>query len=438
MTVPHADLGRFYTNCDPNKPLSGEDPRYVSLDEVRGNDASTCVDELEQTIRFSSESCQLFTGFPGTGKTTEIGQFKKRLNDAKDLPTHVVVVNFDEYIDKYAPISITDVVRVIAYCLDREATEMEGKDPDKQSTYRDRFMKFLSDSEIDMSKASLSALGSTVMLEIKNNPTFYRRVDKALSQRFQQFVNEARESMTESVSRLKNAQLAHAQRVVCIADGLEKIAPLRDDDRDSVEKSVEMLFATHAAYLRLPCHAIYTFPLWLRYRRADLGASYDREPLVLPMVKVTDPNGKPAERGIERLLELLAKRVDLSAVFGPDWKNAVRPLILASGGYPRDLLRLVRNLLTSNRVFPVGPANVERVIDQLAEDYGRTVLGTDLDVLVTIAKNHELPRDNSENLAKFVRLLDRYLVLAYRNGKEWYDAHPMVRRDMRVKQRIEE
>lgn len=43
-----------------------------------------------------------------------------------------------------------------------------------------------------------------------------------------------------------------------------------------MEASVQTLFVEHASWLRLPCHAIYTFPLWLRFRTAELDACYDR------------------------------------------------------------------------------------------------------------------------------------------------------------------
>ncbi len=436
MNLPREDLKRFVGNCDPKRALSGTDPRYVPLDEVRGGDGPTCVDLLEQMVVLSDESCQLFTGFPGTGKTTELLQLEQRLNNASDLPTHVVYVDFDEYIDIFSPVSITDILRVIAYCLDREATRMEGGDPDQKLGYLERFIGFLSQTEIGMSRKELSAYGVKIMLELKNNPDFYRRAEAALSQRFQQFVEDARQSMIKSVGRLKSAQGSHAQRVVVIADGLEKIGPRREEERGTVEESIEMLFSTHARLLRLPCHVIYTFPLWLRYRRADLGASYDGEPLALPMVKVTDRDGSPVERGIERLVELISRRVELERVFGPDPSSLLRPMILASGGYPRDLLRLVRNLLTGSRTFPARPEDAERVIERLAQDYGMTLYGTELDVLLHVANKHELPRDSSEELVKFVRLLDRWLVLAYRNGKEWYDVHPMARRDPRVAERL--
>jgi hypothetical protein len=242
--------------------------------------------------------------------------------------------------------------------------------------------------------------------------------------------------MTDAVLRLRKAQGAFAERVVVIADGLEKLTPLRDEDRETLESSVETLFVSHAHLVRLPCHVIYTFPLWLRYRRADLGASYDGEPLVLPMVKVAERGGAAFEHGLTKLTELIGRRVDIARVFGHDPSATLRPLLLASGGYPRDLLRMVRSLLTGVRTFPVRPEDAVRIVDRLAEDYSRTLFGTDLEVLTHVAATNALPRENREQLATFARLLERWLVLAYRNGSEGYDLHPMVRRDPMVAARL--
>ena len=42
-----------------------------------------------------------------------------------------------------------------------------------------------------------------------------------------------------------------------------------------MEASVESLFVQHSRLLRLPCHVIYTFPIWLR----TFGSREAREPL---------------------------------------------------------------------------------------------------------------------------------------------------------------
>jgi hypothetical protein len=203
-----------------------------------------------------------------------------------------------------------------------------------------------------------------------------------------------------------------------------------------MEESVEMVFVSHADRLRLPCHVVYTFPLSLRYRRADIGAGYDAEPLVLPMVKVAEPGGAPYEAGIQKLTEVVARRLDVPHVFGAELDKTLVPLVRASGGYPRDLLRMLRSLLTESRAFPVRAEDTARIIGRLAEDYSRTLFATDIDIMAGVAETHALPRGSDDTLAAFARLLDRYLVLAYRNGTEWYDLHPMIRRDPMVEERL--
>jgi hypothetical protein len=274
------------------------------------------------------------------------------------------------------------------------------------------------------------------MLELKNNPSFHARAEAALRGRFQQFASEAQTVMAQAVVRLRQARGSYAQRVVVIADSLEKITHLRDEDREAVETSMETLFVSHARLLRLPCHVVYTFPLWLRYHRADLGANYDCEPLVLPMVKIAEPNGGHVAAGLDKLCELVARRVDVASVFGPDRGSTLLPLVHASGGYPRDLIRMVRTLLMESRIFPVRAEDTERVIAQLAEAYSNTILETDLEVLAEVAQTHGFPRRDREQVAAFARLLGRWLVLAYRNGSEWYDLHPLVRRARMVQAKL--
>jgi hypothetical protein len=275
------------------------------------------------------------------------------------------------------------------------------------------------------------------MLELKNNETFRKKADVALSGRFQQFVSEAQEVMAQSVLRLRKAKGVFAERVVVIADGLEKLTPLREEERGSMESSVETLFLTHRDLLRIPCHVIYTFPLWLRFRTAQLGTSYGREPLILPMVKVHAPDGTPHEAGIAKMVEMVRRRVEhLAPIFGSNTDATLRPIIEASGGYPRDLMRMVRSMLIDITTFPITREDSEQVIGALGRSYSDTILGTYLDVLANVAKTHELPKESPAELALFGHLFERWLILAYRNGAEWYDLHPLVRRDSAVQARI--
>ena len=302
-----------------------------------------------------------------------------------------------------------------------------------------RFWDFIAHTDVELQEIGFHAYGASLMLELKNNPTFHQKAEAALRVRFQQFANEARTAIEQSILRLRQAPATRAQRVVVLADGLEKFTPLREEDRGAMEASVEGVFVQHARLLHLPCHTVYTFPLWLRFRVAELGGLYDGSPTVLPMVRIAEPDGTEYAVGIDKLVDLVRRRVrDPARIFGDDLEATLLPIIQASGGYPRDLLRMVRQLLIDARQFPAQSADAQRVIDELSQQYAFVVRGTNLPLLAQIAETHALPQADAEQVAAFGRLLERWLVLAYRNGQEWYDLHPLVRRAAIVRAHLEE
>lgn len=442
MTLEHHQLVRFFERCDPFSFLSPTDDRYVELDDkltVRGGGRKGCIDLLYRTIArkdpFGQPSCQLFSGFYGSGKTTELMQLSERLQNQPphEIPTRVIHVRCEDFLDPFAQPSVIDVLRIIAYHLDCAAS---GQDPylSEDSSYLERLYKYIAGLSVEIkSTYKYENYGFRLMFSLKHNPSFNQKIREILSQRFQQFVEEARQSIEASVAKIRAQENNLHYQIVVIVDGLEHIRALHTDDREKMEDSVERLFLQHAEFLRLPsCHAIYTFPLWLRFRSAELGNRYDQDPPVLPMVKLRDREGNLHSEGIQHLRQLVSKRLDghLADIFGSNLEDTLDPIILASGGYVRDLLRMLRRLLTDVDVdeFPVTRQETDRIIDLLSEEYRRLIRQEDIDLLRIVSKTHDLPIGNPTDIAKFGRLLDRWLILAYRNGHEWYDVHPLIRK----------
>jgi hypothetical protein len=275
-----------------------------------------------------------------------------------------------------------------------------------------------------------------LMQEIKDNPSFRQRVEGALKLRFQAFAAAATDMMHGAIVRLRAT--TGAQRVVVVVDGLEKLTYVREEQREEVEAATETVFVTHASWLRLPVHVIYTFPFWLRFRASKLGALFHGEPAMLPMVKIADSSGAAHADGIHKLAALVGRRVSLARVFGSprEQERTLLPILQASGGYPRDLLRMVREVITDAASLPVTPADTQRVIRQLAQTYARVIRAPDVDLLVEIDRMHTLPGGDDKRLATFSRLFDRQLVLAYLNGEEWYAVHPLARLAPEVQRRL--
>ncbi len=66
-------LKYFYNRCDPARPIKAEDPEkfYVDFD-AQGLRGDPCIDTLCKRIElYDHPTCQLFTGFSGSGKSTE-------------------------------------------------------------------------------------------------------------------------------------------------------------------------------------------------------------------------------------------------------------------------------------------------------------------------------------------------------------------------------
>ncbi|MCB9764181.1 MAG: hypothetical protein H6739_30700 [Alphaproteobacteria bacterium] len=429
MTIPLSTLRRWIRALKPDEPLGLRDPRYVDLDEdgLRGRDGS-CVEQLARSVLFrdpGEPSCFLFSGYPGTGKTTELRRLALQLEGVEGERSAVVFVDAEDYLDRYTPPSITDVLRILAWHLDQEALRAEGADPGARTTYLHRLWSWLQ-QDVEIKDVGLDVYGLKLMAEIKDNPNFRRRVEEVLQLRFQAFAKEAHEVIGEAIERIRAAR--GVTRVVVVVDGLEKLTALRPEDRTRMEECVESVFCSHVEWLRIRAHVIYTFPLWLRFRRPDLGTRFDAPPLVLPMVKVQEQDGAPCASGVSKLTELVFQRIDEpTSVFGAQPEAALRVLVEASGGYPRDLLRLVRDLLTRARSFPVGPSDLDRVVQVLAEDYKHATLLSDLTVLRYVHANHRLP-DGDDAVRSAARLFDLLQVLTYRNGREWYALHPLVAR----------
>jgi len=95
-------LRRWLADCDPYRPLPLEDHRYFDFNEpvpgtdrpLRGRDH---IAYLKDAIELSEDgSCQLFSGFGGTGKSTELARLAE---DLEGTGYSVLLVNGQDYHD---------------------------------------------------------------------------------------------------------------------------------------------------------------------------------------------------------------------------------------------------------------------------------------------------------------------------------------------------
>ena len=78
------EIADAYRACNPDRPLSAEDDRYVDLSESRG--VQHIAELITWRVRNSEPTVQvkqLFTGHRGSGKTTELLRLQKELEASR-------------------------------------------------------------------------------------------------------------------------------------------------------------------------------------------------------------------------------------------------------------------------------------------------------------------------------------------------------------------
>jgi hypothetical protein len=225
--------------------------------------------------------------------------------------------------------------------------------------------------------------------------------------------------------------------LVVLFDSVEQIRGTSSTDAERVYASVEALFINYAESLQFEeVHVVYTVPPWLKVRSPGIAGDYDGLQM-LPCVRVRNRDGSRCEAGIEALRRVVERRGDWAAVLGT--VEALDTIVLASGGYLRDLFRLLQAVLRHARggELPVGEDTLQLAIHEVRNGY-LPIARTDALWLAKVAESHRTelighrqadhPTHNLYNLSRF---FDYHMVLGYWEDEAWYDVHPLLRDEVR-------
>lgn len=425
-------LKSLYRNLD-DRPLEPGDPRYQPPYDHEG-----CEDpivRLENSIRFADrESLNLFSGFRGSGKTTELFRLRERLTDAGYV---VLYADALDYISPAAPIEISELLTILAGAFS-DAVQDLGIDLASEG-YWARFSNWLTRTEVigkDLgfkveSGADPIKLGAELKLELKTSPTFRQKLSKALSGRIGEFQREVQAFFKDGCETIRGLRGDDVQ-VVFLFDSLEQIRGSLSNEQE-VMRSVELLFSNYLKLLTIrSLHVVYTVPPWLKFLLPGTHM------IVLPCMRMwhKGPDRAEFDPGIRALHKLVEKRFTkegLERFFGPHPFARAGKLIKLCGGHFRDLLLLLRETVLRTSSLPVSDAAIDAAIIQVKSDFLPISL-EDAKWLAEIECQHETVLKSSEpaEINRLTKFLDTHIVLYLRNGEEWYDVHPMVREEVRA------
>ena len=424
-----AEYRKRFFNALADRPLDPADKHdqqlYVPLYDLGVVDEDPVlllVNELEYSL--DPTTAQLVSGYAGSGKSTEL----YRLADELRRGGYAVVrCDMRELVNVSAPLSITDLLLVLVGALEEKLEEGDLLDEvvDGERWY-DRVGRFLRRIRFDSPELEVGAdvgggFSASLKTSLRVDPDFKRRLQDHLAGHLGAVVTEAHDHVRQLALRTRGPNAG----IVFIVDSLEHFRDTVPGSTD-VQDSIQQVFAQHADHLHLPLlHTIYTVPPELKVREKMLGQRYEGGITMFRAVRVRQRStGAPSPAGLDAMATIIAERE-------PDWarlvgdRAALDRLILASGGHLRTLLRLLQGVIRRAVTHPVSADVLAKAQAQLRDE----LLPLSLDTrrwLSRVAGTDASGLPTDADLDRLARYLAMTLVLAYRNGDEWYDVHPLV------------
>jgi hypothetical protein len=359
----------------------------------------------------SDDDKTLFTGYRGSGKTTELARLGEALRE-----THFVVpVNVEDQLN-LGDVNYADLLVVLGLQVFQEA-QASGVCLDPKMLDDLRFWYAEHVLEEDERRKLKSEVGGEL-----NAVVAKVNVKLATDVPVREYVRrEAQDNLSELFQRL-NALLEHlaersGKRTMVIVDGLDKMYDL---------KQVHDLFCQGANALIEPrCRIVYTVPLSLYHTNdfEQVRMSFHRC-RALPNVKTHERDGAPCAEGRAALRRVLDRRT-MPGLLTPE---AADLLVDSSGGLLKELISLAREAALRARRLqgergPVQVGDVEYAATQLRNTY-RAMLTEEQ--YRELWKRHRDRRFVNSPVAR--ELMYNLSLLEYNGGDAWWGVNPIVHR----------
>ena len=429
---------KYYNLCRPYEPLEPDDPRNIDIDtysEELGNPVRgvNWADRLVEEISLSDKPVfKLFTGLPGSGKSTELKRMAERLSRKDEGNLFPVYINAEDVIDLKNPIDVVDIVSAAVHSAEKELIRRKGDDPEKalEEGYLARLWNWLNNTDVKLGKGEFSIPSAgKLVAEMKTRPSLRQRIRSTIAAHLTHFLGEAHDELELIKADAKAA--FGVDGMVVVFDSLEKLRGI-STNWDQVLESAEQIFGGGAPYVRLPVNVLYTVPAALTTRIMDVD--------FMPMIKVCDKEKNSHAPGIETARELIRRRIPdevIVELFGDSAEERVERLICWSGGYPREIIQILQNVI-AQKTHPIPEGTLKHIKADIANQYRMIVTADAFDWLASVAKTKFLTIENDEHRRAADLMLANHAVLRYLNDDLWFELHPAVYEIPGVQQAIRE
>lgn len=445
MPLPKEDidfLRQIYKNLK-DEALNSDSPFYEPV--YSESEYDDPVSKFYTSIDFDGvESVRLFSGFRGSGKTTELFRLKSLLESNNYL---VVYANALNYVNPSDPLEISEFLMAVAGAFGDEIEKLLGKDLVSESFWQ-QILNILN-SEIKFEELSLSASAKTPLqtiiggiktgldlkFQIKSNVSFRTEVKTFLNNRLRE-IKEKFDNFFEDFRRVINNHYGEEKKIVFMFDQLEQIRGTVQSE-SIVINSIEEIFSRHFDLLKVPyTHIIYTVPPWMKFVLSGIEGM-----TIIPTIHLWENNEKRSrcEKAWGIFNSIIRRRLGddgLEKIFGKEdiRSKLIDKLISMCGGHYRDLLRMLQQIVlraVSLNSLPVESELVDKVIASAKQEM-LPIAQEDAEWLVKISRIRAtaLERSSADQVSILSRFIDNHFVLYFINGEEWYDIHPLIREEV--------
>jgi hypothetical protein len=423
------------------EPLASGDSRYVDMSDGRstidlGWMRTSLEDFAAQQGRFAKFT---FTGHRGCGKSTELLRLENELA-GRFTSLHFFATE-DEIIADYDYAELfLDLVDELVRKFQQEKIPLDERLVQDISTW----FAEVTLGEVETVKKEIN-LSTEAELKAKYG-VFWLSV--GLLAKLKSTIAGSNERRREIRQKLQRDPLELIRRFNLLLDNahtaLQKAGKPANllivvDNLDRLTAKVgQTLFFDGGDLLKLPrAHFIFTVPIATALAPRNIGTIFEKS-FSLPMVKVRTRDEKPFKDGINALVEVVQKRIDLDAAFAS--QKVVRKLAESSGGSIRDLMRLIGYATLTARALGkerIDNDATKRATVKMQTDYERLLVPAG-SYMPLMARIHQTKTDGApiattldpqkvEDFRVFFnQLLTNGSVLAYNGNESWYDVHPVI------------
>lgn len=442
MSPDDEDLLRLLHQNLQQDEVSPHDRRYVPLHEHPASFGPDVIKELVRDVTWTAEGSVFFlSGLRGSGKSTQLLRLREFLAESGFA---AVRLDAEDYLNLRQPVDVVEflffLVGGISDAID-EAGWLPASEPrSKGWTLLREWMEQLPKRIAVTPEAKVGVGLDTGILtgavslkaELRSDESFVAQLRSFLDGRLSELTSKANQVVGDLVAELRaswrETQGQDWKGLIVLVDSLDHV---RGADFQEVRRALVELFDKQSATIKLAsCRTVFIVPPWVH---VDFAAVRK-----LANIKITEreallsSSGKraPFPDGYATLRAVLEHRcppgTDLSQFLDEDAVNAI---IRDSGGHLRDLLRLVRGASVATDSLPFSAESVERGRQEVRDGL-LPIADDERACLRNVAVDHTLPLPTQDDWEALGGLLDRHLILGYKNGETWYDVHPLIALDV--------